>query len=62
MLLPNIHSNLGSAYFSMGELAQAREHFEQALSLNPGDSLAQTGLQKIAALQAQGQTSTSDPK
>lgn len=47
MLLPNIHSNLGSAYLSLGDLDQARDHYTLALDLNPEDQVARSGLGKI---------------
>jgi len=50
MLLPNVHSNLGSAFLSIGDLAQAREHYRLALKLNPGDAVAQRGLVRIERL------------
>jgi protein O-mannosyl-transferase len=50
MLLPNIHSNLGSAFLQVGDVEQAREHYRLALSLNPDDAIARAGLQKIAQL------------
>lgn len=50
MLLPNIHSNLGSAFFKQGNLKQARQHYDLALSLNPEDRVARAGLQKIDQL------------
>ena len=48
MLLPNIHSNMGSTYLSLGSVRQAREHFEEALRLNPDDKIARAGLMKIS--------------
>jgi cytochrome c-type biogenesis protein CcmH/NrfG len=48
MLLPNLHSNLGSAYLILGNAKQAREHYETALRLNPDDRVAQAGLQRIS--------------
>jgi protein O-mannosyl-transferase len=50
MLLPNIHSNLGSAFLQVGDVEQAREHYRLALSLNPDDAVARSGLQRIAQL------------
>jgi tetratricopeptide (TPR) repeat protein len=47
MMLPNIHSNLGSAFLSVGNVEQARSHFEIALRLDHDDALAKSGLQKI---------------
>jgi len=47
MLLPNIHSNLGSAFLSMGNVDQAREHYKLALGLNPDDTVARRGLERI---------------
>ncbi len=47
MLLPNIHSNLGSAYLSLGDLKQARNHYRAALGLNPEDQVARAGLLKL---------------
>jgi protein O-mannosyl-transferase len=47
MLLPNIHSNLGSAYLSLGDLDRARDHYKAALELNPEDQVARSGLGKI---------------
>ena len=46
-LLPNVHSNLGSAYFRLGDLDRAREHYTLALGLDPDDQVAQSGLRKI---------------
>jgi len=47
MLLPNIHSNLGSAYLALGDVDQARDHYSLALGLNPDDQVARSGLRKI---------------
>lgn len=47
MLLPNIHSNLGSAFLGLGEIEQARDHYALALRLNPGDQVARAGLLKM---------------
>jgi protein O-mannosyl-transferase len=47
MMQPNIHSNLGSAYLSVGDVDQARNHFEIALRLDPNDALAKSGMQWI---------------
>ncbi len=52
MLLPNIHSNLGSAFLKIGNLDQARDHYKLALSLNPDDQVARSGLQRIRQLDA----------
>lgn len=37
---PRVHYNLGVAYAREGRLAPAREEFQQALRLNPGDDLS----------------------
>ena len=47
MLLPNIHSNLGSAFLKAGNVEEAREHYKLALSLNPGDAVALAGLRTL---------------
>jgi protein O-mannosyl-transferase len=47
MLLPNIHSNLGSAFLNLGNYDKARDHYTLALDLNPQDQVARTGLRKI---------------
>ncbi len=47
MLLATTHSNLGSAFLSVGDLEQARSHYEIALRLNPEDKVAQSGLRRI---------------
>jgi protein O-mannosyl-transferase len=47
MLLPTIHSNLGFAYLSLGNLERARDHYRLALNLNPKDQNARAGLRKI---------------
>lgn len=47
MLLPNIHSNLGSAYLSVGDLTRARDHYAVALALNPDDQRARAGLIRV---------------
>lgn len=47
MLLPNIHSNLGSAYLELKKFEEARDQFELALRRNPNDHVAQSGLGRI---------------
>ena len=42
---PSVHNGLGAIYLKRGERGRAREEFEQALSLNPGDGYAQRALQ-----------------
>jgi len=42
-----IHSNLGSAYLSLGEADQARNQYMIALGLDHDNALAKSGLQKI---------------
>ena len=42
---PSVHDGLGAIYLKRGERVRAKEEFEQALSLNPGDGYAQRALQ-----------------
>jgi tetratricopeptide (TPR) repeat protein len=42
---PSVHDGLGAIYLRRGERVRAKEEFEQALSLNPGDGYAQRALQ-----------------
>ena len=41
----SVHDGLGAIYLKRGERVRAKEEFEQALSLNPGDGYAQRALQ-----------------
>jgi protein O-mannosyl-transferase len=52
MLLPNIYSNLGSAFLQEGDLAKAREQYKLALELNPDDTVSQNGLRRIESQNA----------
>lgn len=42
---PSVHNGLGAIYLKRGERGRAKEEFEQALQLNPGDAYAQRALQ-----------------
>ena len=46
----NAHNNFGYLLLVEGQISTAIEHFEQALRLNPADTLARTNLQKAKAL------------
>jgi tetratricopeptide (TPR) repeat protein len=61
MLLPNIHSNLGSAYLSLGDRDQARDHYKAALDLNPEDQVARSGLSKLEATPTNSSPMTEPP-
>jgi tetratricopeptide (TPR) repeat protein len=43
----NAHDSLAEAYYSIGQLAQAREHYEQSLRLNPENDNARAMLDKL---------------
>jgi Flp pilus assembly protein TadD len=47
-------ANLGSALAQMGELKEAKLHFERALQLKPGHALASENLQLVEQMLAQG--------
>lgn len=46
-LLAFIHSGLGTAYRDLGDFAKARDHYEEALRLNPTLTEAQQGLESL---------------
>ncbi len=48
------HVCLGKAYLAKGDYVHARERFERALQLFPGDQEAQAGLKEADALKASG--------
>jgi tetratricopeptide (TPR) repeat protein len=41
------HTDLGNAYYRIGEVEKAVMQYEKALSINPGDEAAQTNLRII---------------
>ena len=45
--------NLGSALAQLGQLAEAKSHFELALKIKPDDELARQNLQEVERLLAQ---------
>ena len=52
----NAEANLGSAFAEIGDIKQAKLHYERALRLNPNNELARENLQLL------GQTPRNSPK
>ncbi len=44
----NAEANLGSAYAEIGDIKQAKLHYERALQLNPNNELARENLQQLS--------------
>jgi len=54
------HNRLGKAYFELGQLSQARDTYQQALRLNPSNTIAKKNLVRIQELLARA-SDTSAP-